>query len=98
MTVIVNTSMCSTINPENYYTVPWGGSAATEIGNKIIGALQLFGSALSVVVLIILGIKYLLGSVEDKAEYKKSFIPYIIGAVLIFSVTFFLNIIWNIMA
>ena len=33
---------------------------------------------------MILGIKYMLGSVEEKASYKKSMMPYLIGSVLIF--------------
>ena len=34
---------------------------------------------------MILGIKYMIGSVEEKAEYKKSMIPYIIGILLLVS-------------
>ena len=30
-----------------------------------------------------LGIKYMIGSVEDKANYKENMVRYIIGAVLI---------------
>ena len=30
-----------------------------------------------------LGIKYMLGSVEEKAEYKKSFMPLIVGVVVV---------------
>lgn len=29
----------------------------------------------------------MVGSIEEKAEYKKSMIPYIIGVVLLFSVS-----------
>jgi len=38
----------------------------------------------SVGMLIVLGIKYVLGSADQKAEYRKSMFPYFIGAVLIF--------------
>lgn len=55
------------------------------IANKIFGVLQFVGIILSVVVLIIIGIKYMLGSIEEKAEYKKTLIPYIIGAAILFS-------------
>lgn len=55
------------------------------IGNRIIGMVQAIGSIASVIVLVILGIKYMMGSAEEKAEYKKTFIPYIIGAVLVFA-------------
>lgn len=55
------------------------------IGRKIIGMVQAIGSIASVLVLVILGIKYMMGSAEEKAEYKKTFIPYLIGAILVFA-------------
>lgn len=55
------------------------------MGNKIIGMVQAIGSIAAVLVLVVLGIKYMMGSAEEKAEYKKTMIPYIIGAVLVFA-------------
>jgi len=54
-----------------------------ELGNKIIGIVQTAGTIIAVVVIVILGIKYMMGSAEEKAEYKKTLMPYIIGAVLV---------------
>ena len=54
------------------------------LGNSIVTILTTIGSVVSVIVLIILGIKYMTGSVEEKAEYKKTMIPYLVGALLIF--------------
>ena len=54
------------------------------IGKKIIGAIQAIGSLVSVGILVVLGIKYMMGSAEEKAEYKKTMIPYLIGAVMVF--------------
>lgn len=56
----------------------------TDIGNQIIGILTTVGVVVAVVVLLILGIKYMMGSASEKAEYKKTMIPYLVGAVLIF--------------
>lgn len=67
-----------------------------KIGNTIIGVLQIIGSILSVAVLAVMGIKYMIGSVEEKAEYKKSMGPYIIGAVMVFAITNLLSIVVNI--
>lgn len=64
--------------------------------NKIIGVIQVIGSIASVAALIIMGIKYMLGSVEEKAEYKKTMRPYIIGVVIFFGLTNFLSIIQSI--
>ena len=56
----------------------------TSIGNQIIGILTTAGVVVAVVVLLILGIKYMMGSASEKAEYKKTMIPYLVGAILIF--------------
>ena len=63
----------------------------------VMGIIQLIGVVLSVGMLIIIGFKYMLGSVEEKAEYKKILIPYVIGAGLIFSMTTLPNVIYKIM-
>ena len=55
------------------------------LGNRVVGVLQAIGIVVSVVVVIVLGIKYMMGSVEEKAEYKKTMMPYLIGAALIFA-------------
>ncbi len=55
-----------------------------DIGNQIIGIITTVGVVVSVVVLLVLGIKYMMGSASEKAEYKKTMIPYLVGAVLIF--------------
>lgn len=55
--------------------------------SSILGIINVVGVVVSVITLMILGVKYMFGSVEEKAEYKKTAIYYILGAVLIFSVT-----------
>lgn len=67
-----------------------------KMGNTIIGFLQILGSILSVAVLAVLGVKYMVGSVEERAEYKKNMMPYIIGAVMVFAITNLLKIIVDI--
>ena len=58
--------------------------AVLNIGNQIIGIITTVGVVVSVIVLLILGVKYMMGSASEKAEYKKTMIPYLVGAVLIF--------------
>ncbi len=60
--------------------------------SKILTVISNIGIAISVIILAILGVKYMFGSVEDKAEYKQDMIPYIIGALLLFGITGFLKI------
>ena len=65
------------------------------LGNNIVKILQTAGVVLSVVILIVLGIKYMLGSAEEKAEYKKTMMPYVIGAALIFAASALAQVIYN---
>ena len=64
---------------------------------SIAGVIASIGSIISIICLVIIGIKYMLGSVEERAEYKKTMIPYIIGAILVFSMTALPMFIYNIM-
>lgn len=57
---------------------------AEDIGNLILSIIRVIGIFISVGILMILGIKYMLGSLEERASYKKSMLPYIIGAILLF--------------
>ena len=75
---------------------PPSNSSITDVGNGIITIITTIGSILSVVVLIILGIKYMMGSVEEKAEYKKTMMPYIIGAALVFAASAIAGIVYSI--
>ena len=69
----------------------------TDIGNSIVKILTTVGIVASVIVLIVLGIKYMMGSAEEKAEYKKTLIPYVIGAALIFAASSIANIVYSFM-
>ena len=72
-----------------------GTNEITNVGNSIVGILQVVGIVLSVIVLIVLGIKYMMGSAEEKAEYKKTMMPYIVGAALIFAASAFAQVIYQ---
>lgn len=66
-----------------------------NLGNSIIAVVRVVGVVIAVVILLILGIKYMMGSAEEKADYKKSMIPYIVGAVLIFASTAIVGVIYD---
>ena len=55
-----------------------------SVGANIVSIITTIGIIVAVIVLLILGIKYMMGSASEKAEYKKTMIPYLVGAVLIF--------------
>ncbi len=70
-----------------------GASKIQDLGNVIISVIRTVGTIISVAILSIIGIKYMTGSVEEKAEYKKTMLPYVIGAVILFGITSFIGII-----
>ena len=72
-----------------------GNDKFIEKGNNILGYMQAIGSGVSVIMIMVIGIKYMLGSVEEKADYKKTMIPYIIGAVMVFAIPSIIGIIYK---
>ena len=70
-------------------------SDLTKVGNNIVTIIQVVGIVIGVIVLLIIGIKYMMGSASEKAEYKKTMIPYIVGAVLIFAGTSLVRVIYS---
>ncbi len=64
-----------------------GTNEIKVFGGNIMGVMQTVGTVVAVLIIIVLGIKYMMGSASEKAEYKKTFIPYIVGAILIFGAT-----------
>lgn len=70
-----------------------GADKLGKIGNNIVAIANYIVSGIAVIVFLILGIKYMMGSVEEKAKYKETLVPYIIGAIAVFSITNILSII-----
>lgn len=74
---------------------PGNASDITGIAGKILGFLQVLAIALLVIMVAVLGIKYIAGSAEEKAEYKKTFVPLIVGAILVFAAVTIANFIFT---
>lgn len=70
-------------------------SEIEKVGNGILEIISLIASGISIIAIIILGIKYMMGSVEEKAEYKKTLVPYIIGAICVFGATLIPHIVYD---
>lgn len=67
----------------------------TKVGGNIVNIIQIVGIVIAVIVLLVIGIKYMIGSASEKAEYKKTMIPYIVGAVLVFAGTSLVKVIYS---
>ena len=71
-------------NIEDDNTSVDGSTELQTIGSIILSGITGVGIVLAVVVVAIIGVKYMMGSAEEKAEYKKSMMPYLVGALLVF--------------
>lgn len=74
-------------------------STASSFNSKVgvvLGVIATAGSIIAIIALVGIGIKYMSGSVQEKAEYKKTLKPYLIGAIMIFGISNLLNPIYKI--
>lgn len=67
-------------------------SASKPMTERILGRVQVIGTIISVMALVIIGIRYMSSSVEEKADMKGVLIYYVIGAVLVFATVNLLSI------
>jgi len=72
-------------------------SKLLPIGNTVVWIIRVVGTSISGIMLLIIGIKYIMGSVEEKAEYKQTMWPYIVGAFLLFGGSTLTNIIYQLL-
>lgn len=83
-------------NPEEW--TPWKGEDSSELNKKagvITGAIRTIGIIISIVSLSVIGIRYMVGSVEEKAQYKQTMAPWILGACMVFAITMIPDMIYN---
>lgn len=90
------TATGSGINPTDSYTQSTQTYADLQtMGGNVIKVVSTIGSIASIIVLVVLGIKYMIGSAEEKAEYKKTLLPYVIGAALVFAASGIAGVVYN---
>ena len=80
-------------------TIPTGNSVSaagfgTTVSN-IIGVIQTICYAAAVILIVILGVKFMTASPDGKAEIKKSAVIYVVGAILVFAAGLILQLIKN---
>lgn len=98
MLALIVTPVFATAGSLTNLNVTYNGTGSDKIkaiGGKILSILTVIGIVVSVVVIAGLGIKYITGSAEEKAEYKKSFVPLLIGMILLLGASSIANFIVN---
>lgn len=76
-----------TIDPSQYKPEPQQNTKMNSIVGTILGALQMIGGFAIVLGIAVVGFQILLGSANDKADGKGKAIGFIIGAIMLFSIT-----------
>lgn len=87
MSVVFGASIPSAISPAS------GVSSLNTIAGNIIFIVQIICYATAVVMLMVLGVKWIIAAPEAKAEIKKSAVYYVVGAVMVFAAGILLGII-----
>ena len=59
----------------------------TTMAGKVIGLIQVASAVAAVILIAVFGFKFILGSANEKADYQKSFIPLIVGVIVVFAAT-----------
>ena len=86
------------VDPSTISVVEDNTGAASSIKNIIgiiINLVQIIGTGVAIIMLVVLAIKYISAAPGDKAEIKKHAVIYIVGAVVLFAATGILQIIKN---
>lgn len=85
------------IDPNDYKpTDTTGGNTEfINMGNILIGTMRVVGTVIAVVALMVIGLRYMFGSTQEKASYKETMIPYLIGAIMLFTIPNVLGIIYD---
>ena len=61
-----------------------GANSLAKIGGQVIGVISVVAMVFAVGMLLVIGIKYMMASPDQKANLKARAVPYLIGAALIF--------------
>lgn len=84
---ITNFVYADDINTEDFAGI-YTKDGVSDLDNKtgkILSIVQIAGTAISLVALLILGMKYMLSSPDDKATIKEKSVPYVIGVIIFFA-------------
>lgn len=101
--IVFNNNSCWALGDvtEDFGWISWipsveSNSTLTHMVGIILGVIRVIGIIVSVGTLSVIGIKYMLGSVEEKANYKQVMQPWLIGATMVFAITAIPTMIYNV--
>ncbi len=74
-----------------------GMSTVRQIIGAILNLVRIVGSAVAVIILLVIGTKYIIASAGERADIKKYAVNYVIGALIFLSANTILYLIKNFM-
>lgn len=86
------------IDPDDYKTdVKYDDATYIfDKGGQMLKVVRNIAAIVSVVTISIIGLRYMVGSVEQKAEYKQTMFPVAVGCILVASLSAILTLIQSI--
>ena len=80
----------------NWDNVSGGADKATQnVMGTIVQVIRVVGTGVSIIMLTYIAIKYMMAAPSEKAEFKKSAVIFVFGAILVFASTNILSIIMD---
>lgn len=76
------------------------GDDAKEVTDRVaivLWSIRNIGIVISVISLMVIGLKYILGSVEEKSKYKETLLPWVIGCIMLAMGTTFVSYVYDLM-
>lgn len=70
----------------------------TTLAGKVVGLIQIASAVAAVVLVAVFGFKFIMGSANEKADYQKSFVPLIIGVIVVFAATSIAKLLFGLIA
>ena len=97
--IVLSTSLvyATGFDPSIFKPDPFVDNKLAQIGGAIISILQTIGTICAIITLLFMGMKLMLASPSERADVKSRAIPYIVGAVMLFSIVNLLAIMYEIM-
>lgn len=82
------------LNPSTYDPTQSisGNTKTSAIVKIVVKIMTTLGIGIAIISLMIIGIRFMVASVEERAKYKETMVPYIIGAILLFTISSIIKI------
>ena len=97
--VIINISTCFATTPANFNFDDFDKTADASLTNPvrdaagaILSVVRIVGTGVAIIILAVVGMKYMIAAPGDRADFKKAAIQYVIGAVIVFGASNILTI------